>query len=252
MQSASLMMESEMKENWLELQERIGYRFNDTGLLKTALTHSSYANENAMPKADCNERLEFLGDAVLELVTSDFLFNKFRKTPEGEMTRMRASLVCENALAFDAKQLRLNEYLFLGKGEENTGGRERASITSDACEALIGAVYIDGGLEKAREFILKHILNNFESKRILQDSKSMLQEISQRDFDMPPKYEIVKESGPAHDKVFTARVSINGEVFGTGMGKTKKNAEQQASYNALVKLNAVGKDVSEKYRNEGV
>ena len=225
-----------MENNWRELQEKIGYHFKDAALLKQALTHSSYVNENDMSKAECNERLEFLGDAVLELVSSEYLFNVYKDISEGELTKLRASLVCEPALAFDARAVGIQEYILLGKGEEQTGGRERDSITSDACEALIGAIYTDGGLEAAKKFILKFVLNDIENKKLFSDSKTALQEITQQRFEAAPEYEITGESGPSHCKTFTAQVSLNGTVLGTGTGKTKKKAEQQASYNALLNL----------------
>lgn len=225
-----------MEKNWLEIQDITGYSFSDTALLRQALTHSSYVNENGLTRNDCNERLEFLGDAVLELVSSEFLYKEYKDVPEGELTKMRASLVCEPALASDARNIGLNEYILLGKGEEHTGGRERDSIISDALEALIGAVFIDGGLEKAKELILKFVLNDIEDKKMFYDSKSMLQEIVQQEFETSPVYVIVGESGPDHSKTFTAEVLLNGIVSGQGKGKTKKNAEQQAAYNALKKL----------------
>ena len=225
-----------MKNDWIKFQEEIGYSFKDTSLLIQAMSHSSYSNEIGQTHLDCNERLEFLGDAVLELVSSEFLYNEYKNVSEGELTKMRANLVCETALAFDAKSIGLNNYLLLGKGEDLTGGRERNSVVSDACEALIGAIYLDGGIEKARDFILKFVLNDEKNKRMLSDSKTALQELIQGNSGKTPKYEIIGESGPEHAKTFVARVSVDGKVLGMGEGKTKKNAEQQASYNALLKL----------------
>ena len=225
-----------MKNDLIKFQEEIGYSFKDTSLLIQAMSHSSYSNEIGQTHLDCNERLEFLGDAVLELVSSEFLYNEYKNVSEGELTKMRANLVCETALAFDAKSIGLNNYLLLGKGEDLTGGRERNSVVSDACEALIGAIYLDGGIEKAREFILKFVLNDEKNKRMLSDSKTALQELIQGNLGKTPKYEIIGESGPEHAKTFVARVSVDGKVLGMGEGKTKKNAEQQASYNALLKL----------------
>ena len=168
-----------MEQTMRELQERIGYTFRRQELLKSALMHSSYTNETHLPKYKCNERLEFLGDAVLELVSSEFLFFADRKMPEGELTKTRASMVCEPSLAFCAREIELGKYLFMGRGEENTGGRERDSITSDALEALIGAIYLDGGFANAKEFILKFVLNDLEHKKLFYDSKTILQEIVQ-------------------------------------------------------------------------
>ena len=155
-----------MYKNIKELEKTIGYHFSDFHLLEHALTHSSYTNEKHLKKQECNERMEFLGDAVLELVSSEFLFHENPDMPEGELTKTRASMVCEQALAFCAKEIRLGEYLFLGKGEETTGGRKRDSVTSDALEALIGAIYLDGGFASAKEFIHKFILNDLENKKL--------------------------------------------------------------------------------------
>lgn len=225
-----------MEKNWLEIQDITGYSFNDVQLLRQALTHSSYVNENGLTRTDCNERLEFLGDAVLELVSSEFLYTKYADMPEGELTKTRASLVCESALASDARSMGLNGYLLLGKGEENTGGRERDSIISDALEALIGAVFIDGGFESAKALILKFVLTDVEDRKMFYDSKSMLQEAAQQEFETAPVYEIVGETGPDHSKTFEAEVLLNGEAVGKGTGKTKKSAEQMAAYNALRRL----------------
>ena len=168
-------------EQLKEFQKKIGYQFQQEGLLRQALTHSSYANEHKMNRIECNERLEFLGDAVLELVSSEHLFAQFPQMPEGELTRLRASLVCEPTLAFCARELNLGDYLFLGKGEDQTGGRKRKSILSDAFEAIIGAIYLDGGFANAKEFIHRFVLNNVEHMQLFYDSKTILQEIVQGD-----------------------------------------------------------------------
>lgn len=222
-----------------ELQNTIGYSFKDSSILKNAVIHSSFVNEHKLKRNDCNERLEFLGDAVLELVSSEFLYKEYKDMPEGELTKLRASLVCEPALAFDARGFGLQEHLLMGKGEEQTGGRERDSIVSDACEALIGAIFLDGGFEAAKAFILKFVLNDAENKKLFYDSKSVLQEMTQKIYEKAPEYCIVDENGPAHAKVFKARVSINGDILGEGTGRTKKHAEQQASYQAIIKLKNV-------------
>ena len=164
-----------------ELEKKIGYTFQDPELLKTALMHSSYTNEQHIPKHRCNERLEFLGDAVLELVSSEFLFRRSPKMPEGKLTKLRASMVCEPSLAMCARDIGLGSYLYLGKGEESTGGRHRDSVTSDALEALIGAVYLDGGFTNAKEFIHQFVLTDLENKQLFYDSKTILQEIVQAD-----------------------------------------------------------------------
>lgn len=224
------------KSDLEELQNTIGYSFKDSSILKNAVIHSSFVNEHKLKRNDCNERLEFLGDAVLELVSSEFLYKEYKDMPEGELTKLRASLVCEPALAFDARGFGLQEHLLMGKGEEQTGGRERDSIVSDACEALIGAIFLDGGFEAAKAFILKFVLNDAENKKLFYDSKSVLQEMTQKIYEKAPEYCIVDENGPAHAKVFKARVSINGDILGEGTGRTKKHAEQQASYQAIIRL----------------
>ena len=225
-----------MSRNVKELEEKIGYNFKDSHLLRHAVTHSSYVNEKHMKKADCNERLEFLGDAVLELISSEYLFFENQTMPEGELTKLRASMVCEKALAFCARDLDLGSYLLLGKGEDATGGRFRESITSDALEALIGAIYLDGGFANAKEFILKYILNDLEGKRLFYDSKTILQEIVQANFAEGVSYHLVGEEGPDHDKSFQAVVKIGEEEYGSGKGRTKKAAEQKAAYQAILAL----------------
>lgn len=219
-----------------ELERVIGYKFSDPKLLELALTHSSYAHEHYSGKNHDNERLEFLGDAVLELVSSDYLYRNHEKYPEGELTKLRASIVCEPSLALCAEALSLGSYLKLGKGEEFTGGRSRASITSDAMEALIGAIYLDGGFTNAKEFIAKFILNDLEKKQLFYDSKTILQEIVQRDFDETLAYELISEDGPDHDKRFTVRVMIGDKPYGKGMGHTKKAAQQVAAYQTILSL----------------
>ena len=219
-----------------ELEEKIGYCFQDQDLLKHALRHSSYVNEKHMKKHECNERLEFLGDAVLEVVSSEFLFFEHQTMPEGELTKKRASMVCEPALAFCARDIDLGEYLLLGKGEEATGGRKRDSVTSDAMEALIGAIYLDGGFASAKEFIHRFILNDLENKKLFFDSKTILQEIVQGSSDEHVSYELIREEGPDHNKTFCTAVRIGGRTYGEGEGRTKKASEQQAAYQAILRL----------------
>lgn len=219
-----------------ELETHIGYGFKNFKLLCMALRHSSYANEHHLEHIDCNERLEFLGDAVLELVSSEFLYNTFPALPEGEMTKKRAALVCEPSLAFCARELNLGDYLFLGKGEDATGGRKRESIVSDALEAVIGAIFLDGGFASAKEFILKFILNDMEHKQLFYDSKTILQEIIQSRTEEEISYRIIEEKGPDHDKSFVAQVCVGSMLYGTGEGRTKKAAEQQAAYQAICAL----------------
>ena len=219
-----------------ELEEKIGYCFQDQELLKHALRHSSYVNEKHMKKHECNERLEFLGDAVLEVVSSEFLFFEHQTMPEGELTKKRASMVREPALAFCARDIDLGEYLLLGKGEEATGGRKRDSVTSDAMEALIGAIYLDGGFASAKEFIHRFILNDLENKKLFFDSKTILQEIVQGSSDEHVSYELIREEGPDHNKTFCTAVRIGGRTYGEGEGRTKKASEQQAAYQAILRL----------------
>lgn len=229
-----------------EFQERIGYRFENQGLLGQALTHSSYANEKRMNRLCNNERLEFLGDAVLELTTSEFLYEKYPEYPEGELTRIRASIVCEQTLAFCTKELDLGKYLMLGKGEDKTGGRERKSILSDAMEAIIGAVYMDGGFANAKEFIHRFILNDIEHKQLFFDSKTILQELVQGHYTEELSYRLVEESGPDHDKSYLVEARIGDKAIAMGEGRTKKGAEQEAAYRALMELRG-GADVSKEH-----
>ena len=219
-----------------ELQDRIGYHFQDDKLLKKAMVHSSYANEKHLPKDECNERLEFLGDAVLELISSEFLFSLHKTMPEGQLTKTRASMVCEPALAFCARDIELGKYLLLGKGEDATGGRKRESVTSDAMEALIGAIYLDGGFANAKEFIERFILKDLENKKLFYDSKTILQEIVQSNFKEPVSYELLGEKGPDHNKVFEVAVQIGDDRYGVGSGRTKKAAEQEAAYQSILAL----------------
>lgn len=214
-------------------QKIIQYQFNNIGLLKNALTHSSYANEKKTGNYKDNERLEFLGDAVLELTSSEFIYTSNPDMNEGKMTRLRASIVCEPTLAMCARQIHLQEYIMLGKGEDLTGGRTRDSIISDALEALIGAIYLDGGFANAKEFIHRFVLNDLENKQLFYDSKTILQELIQGRHEQL-SYELIDESGPDHDKQFTVAVLVDGERVSEGEGHTKKAAEQQAAYQALL------------------
>ena len=219
-----------------ELEEIIGYHFKNKHYLTQALTHSSYANEKKLGKLGSNERLEFLGDAVLELISSDFLYAKFTQVPEGELTKKRASLVCEPSLAYCAREFGLPQFLLLGKGEDMTGGRNRDSIVSDATEALLGAIYLDGGFANAKEFIHRFILNDIEHKQLFYDSKTILQEMIQATAGAHLEYEILREEGPDHHKVFEVRALSGGEELGRGTGGTKKAAEAVAAYHGILKL----------------
>ena len=220
-------------------QKIIQYQFNNIGLLKNALTHSSYANEKKTGNYKDNERLEFLGDAVLELTSSEFIYTGNPDMNEGKMTQLRASIACEPTLAMCARQIHLQQYIMLGKGEDLTGGRTRDSIISDALEALIGAIYLDGGFANAKEFIHRFVLNDLENKQLFYDSKTILQEVVQA-HGLEVEYELTGEEGPEHDKKFHV-IAKAGDLFVVkGTGHTKKAAQQQAAYNALLHLKKNG------------
>ena len=222
--------------NLAEFQKIIGYEFKDESLLRQALTHSSYANEHHMKKLSDNERLEFLGDAVLEIVTSEFLYLNYADKHEGKLSQIRASIVCEPTLAFCCRDINLSEYVFLSKGEELTGGRGRKSILSDAMEAVIGAIYLDSGMEEASAFIHRFILNDIEHKQLFFDAKTRLQEIVQEMFKEEVFYELIEESGPDHAKEFKVEARTATKHLGTGVGGNKKSAEQEAAYASLMYL----------------
>lgn len=228
------------KTDYDNFQKKIGYTFKDLSYLKLALTHSSYANEITIgnKKSEYNERIEFLGDAVLELISSDYIYKNNETMNEGNMTKLRASIVCEPTLAICARQIGLEEYILLGKGEEATGGRKRDSIVSDAMESVIGAIYLDGGLASAKEFIHSFILNDLESKQLFYDSKTILQEYVQAR-NIEYSYELIGESGPEHDKIFEMAVIMDGKQISVGRGNSKKHAQQQAAYEAILKLRKV-------------
>ena len=230
-------------------QEKIGYEFENRNLLLQALTHSSYANEKHMRKLSDNERLEFLGDAVLEIISSDYLFDNYPELPEGELTKLRASIVCEPTLALCAVEMSLGDYLLLGKGENQTGGRNRKSILSDALEAVIGAIYLDGGFTSAKEFVLKYILTDIEHKQLFYDSKTILQELVQRQHDGTLAYELLREDGPDHNKSYEVQVKLGETVLGKGSGRSKKAAEQEAAYYGILYLRQEDSaaDVLKKY-----
>lgn len=225
-----------------KLEERLGYAFQDAALLERALTHSSYANENKAKGETSNERLEFLGDSVLGMVVADYLFRAHPDMPEGELTRTRAALVCEDSLVEVAAQLGLGEYLKLGRGEDAGGGRNRPSIRADAVEAVIAAVYLDGGIGSARKLITKFILtdNEREQEGGSRDYKTALQELVQRESGQALNYRLLGESGPDHAKVFSVEVDLNGAPVGTGEGRSKKEAEQNAAKAAIAKLTEEG------------
>ncbi|MBQ0042628.1 MAG: ribonuclease III [Lachnospiraceae bacterium] len=223
-----------VEETLNKVQEIIEYHFVDVKKLQTALTHSSYANERKINKCEDYERYEFLGDAVLEMVSSEFLFLSNPQMKEGEMTRLRASMVCEVALAFCAKELGIGQYIFLGKGEDESGGRFRPSVTSDVMEAIIGAIFLDGGLSPAKHFIHNHILNDLDEKKLFYDSKSLLQVEVQKNVGWQLRYEVLKEEGPEHNKMYTVGAYINDVLRAEGSGQNKKAAEQEAAYKILL------------------
>lgn len=214
-----------------KLEETIGHSFKDCDLIITALTHSSYANESRDKKCKDNERLEFLGDSVLGVITTTYLYEKYPNTPEGELTKMRAGLVCEGALCECARKIHLGDYLRLGKGEEAGGGRCRDSILADAFEAVIGAIFLDAGLEVAKKFVHEYVLNN--EKRAISDYKTTLQEIVQKNHGEILSYRLLGADGPDHDKKFKVEVLLNSNVIGRGEGHSKKEAEQMAAREAL-------------------
>ena len=220
-----------------DLEAAIGYRFSNITLLQNALAHSSYANERWHNSLMSNERLEFLGDSVLGMLVADHLYRNFPDRPEGELTRMRADMVCESALAAVAERLELGSHLLLGKGEEQGGGRCRGSILADAVESVLAACYLDGGMEAAKDFVSRFILVNVPVAKLKNaDYKTALQELVQQKKNQVITYKLVGESGPDHDKEFTVELSLNGEVVGTGTGSSKKRAEQEAAKNAMEKL----------------
>ncbi|MBM7556595.1 ribonuclease III [Halanaerobacter jeridensis] len=227
------------RQNLLELQEKLEIEFNQLELLKRAVTHKSYANERRSNNLKDNERLEFLGDAVLDLVVNQYLFVEYPDHPEGELAQIRSVVVSAPTLAEKSREIDLGHYLLLGKGEDATGGRQRNSILADAFEALIGSVYLDQGLEVARTFILDLLIPNIqmvEEGNHIQDYKTLLQELLQKNSDYRPQYEVIKEEGPDHNKSFTVQVKFKGEVLGVGTGSSKKRAQQSSAKEAIDKL----------------
>ncbi|MGI6715737.1 MAG: ribonuclease III [Eubacteriales bacterium] len=230
-------METGRVKDFGELEKAIGYTFGDKSLLVNALTHASYCNENrtaegALPS---NERLEFLGDSVLSIIVSDYIYKNYRSFDEGDLTKIRAAVVCESTLAGFAKSISLGDYILLGKGEEASDGRKRKSILSDAFEALIAAVYLDGGIEKARDFLLPKVAEaaKISMKKGTEDYKSRLQRLAQETPEELLEYVLISEEGPPHDKRFTIEARLNSNVLGVGTGKSKREAEQQAAKKAL-------------------
>ncbi|RKD34403.1 ribonuclease III [Thermohalobacter berrensis] len=232
-------LSTERKKQLIDLQNKIKYNFKDLNLIDRALTHSSYANENKDKNIKNNERLEFLGDSVLGLVVSNYIFEKYPNYPEGELSKLRALVVCEPSLANVAKKIELGKYLSLGKGEEATGGRERVSILADAFEALIGSIYLDGGFKNAKNFVLSNLSKLIEEAvkgKLFLDYKTQLQEEVQKDSNDKIKYNVIDEEGPDHRKTFYVEVRVGNNVLGEGKGKSKKEAEQCAAKAALFRM----------------
>ncbi len=220
-----------------DIEKELGYTFKQKELLKKALTHTSYAYEK---KVDSNEKLEFLGDSILEFISSKYLYNNYPKLKEGEMTKVRATVVCEKSLYKIAKKHNFSDFLYLGKSEQITGGKNRPAILADSVEAVIAAIYLDGGLEQAENFIVTNLKDEIEiaTKHVGdKDYKTVLQEKLQEHGDVKIVYEITKEKGPDHDKSFEAQVSVNGKVLAKGKGKSKKEAHMQAAKKALKDMN---------------
>jgi len=229
----------EERKKLRRLEAKLQYRFKNLQLLKRALTHKSYANEYRMPATDQNERYEFLGDAVLELAISDLLMKSFPESTEGDLSKLRASAVNEQQLADIARRIQLGDFLFLGRGEDQCQGREKDSLLSDAFEAVLGAIYFDSGFVASSHVVQKqfgHLLKAAMVQDISRDYKTRLQEESQNRFQTVPNYQLMSESGPDHDKTFEIHLFINRELFGQGLGKSKKQAEQNAALEALKKL----------------
>ncbi len=226
--------------DYTDLENKIGYSFINKELLKTALTHSSFVNENKGKdpiSASDNERFEFFGDAIIEFYVSEYLFSKYDTFPEGDMTKLRAAMVCEKSLAECAKAIDLGKYLRMGKGEKSSGGDKRASITSDAFEALTAAIYLDSNDSNiVKNFIDKFLIKALENKTLFFDAKTKLQEIAQQDAGNLLKYELISESGPSHDKIFEIAVFLNDKEIGRGKGRSKKAAQQSAAEVAIKKL----------------
>lgn len=221
------------------LEQKLNYKFNNIKLLENALIHSSYANE-VRSGFTSNERLEFLGDSVLSIIVADYLFLHYKDIPEGDLTKLRASLVCEKSLCGFSRQLELGKFLRLGKGEDKGGGRERDSILADAFEAVLAAIYLDGGIDSATKHVLRFVIPELEDRNqhTFKDYKTALQEIIQRNPEESVTYILKSESGPDHDKVFEVEVHLNSNVIGSGKGKNKKQAEQMAAKQALQLMGA--------------
>lgn len=224
-----------MHNRYEKLEQNLGYRFKDINKLETALTHKSFVNEKGGEGRECYERLEYLGDAVLEFLVSRYLYDNYPDKPEGELTKLRASLVCEFTLSKISRELQYGNYGFWGKGELLTGGNNKDSILCDMFESVLGAIYLDGGLEEADKYVKKYLLTDIEHKQLFYDAKTRLQEYVQK-YQKKLSYNLVSESGPDHDKKYEVEVLIDEKSIGKGNGHTKKAAEQMAAYNTLQTL----------------
>lgn len=218
------------------IEQNIQYEFKNKELIKQALSHSSFINEMKRKGMESYERLEFLGDAVLELITSEFLFEEYKDLPEGQMTKLRASIVCEFTLSSVSELLHLGDYVLLSKGEELTGGRNRSSILCDLFESVLGAIYLDGGMEAAKKYVHSFLLTDIEHKTLFYDAKTTLQEMVQKNGKGIVTYEMIEEKGPDHNKSFVTAVYVDGIRLASGEGTSKKNAQQMAAYRAILKL----------------
>lgn len=219
-----------------KIEQNIQYVFQDKSLLKQAFSHSSFINEMRRKGMESYERLEFLGDAVLELITSEFLFGEYKDLTEGKLTKLRASIVCEFTLSSVAEQLHFGDYVLLSRGEEQTGGRKRSSILCDLFESVLGAIYLDGGMESAKKYVHTYLLTDIENKTLFYDAKTTLQESVQKDGKGVVTYKLIDEKGPDHNKSFVTEVFVDGISLATGEGTSKKSAEQMAAYRAILKI----------------
>jgi ribonuclease-3 len=229
----------ERKERLAELERKIGYCFNKKYLLNRAVTHSSYANQLGLPYVEHNERLEFLGDSVLSMIVSQYIFRNCKDLAEGQLTRIRANIVCEQSLYEAADKINLGRFLLISKGEEMTGGRTRISILADAFEAIIAAIYLDGGINKAKPFVLnnlKNIIKQAIQNKIISDYKSFIQEYLQKSNQGKISYKLLSEAGPDHSKIFEMAIMLDDRVLGSGSGNSKKEAQQAAAKDAIEKL----------------
>lgn len=230
-----------MSAAWNQIMETIEYQFQNKDLLVQAFTHSSYANERKINRIQDYERLEFLGDAVLELITSEALLTRYPKKHEGELSKLRSSIVCEYCLAQCARELHYPDYVYLSKGERQTGGANRDSLLCDLFESVLGAIYLDGGLEPARRYVERFLLSDVENKRLFYDAKTHLQELVQKAELGEIQYVLLDEQGPDHQKHFFVEVDIEGTRYGSGDGQSRKQAEQKAAYEALLRLKNEGR-----------